>query len=146
MSDEMSDEIREAFEKGTKGYIWEGDEKADAWLFFQSGYKSRDPEVQRLEAEKDDLQDALKCKGAILRASLTVNNKLRTENKKLRELTKDLSTDELYWENCPNCDNEGFWIGGSTDDPEQMPCEFCYTNARSVFNQNRIKQALKDGE
>lgn len=48
---------------------------------------------------------------------------------------------EARKEGCPNCDNVGWYADPShhTGEPEQIQCEFCYTNPVSVFN---IKQLL----
>ena len=46
-------------------------------------------------------------------------------------------------EGCPNCDNIGWYMGAKnhTGDPEQIQCEFCYTNPVSVFS---INETLKE--
>lgn len=35
---------------------------------------------------------------------------------------------------CPNCLDQGWYVGGSADDPEQVQCEFCYAEENSLFN------------
>ena len=44
--------------------------------------------------------------------------------------------DNVQPEDCPNCDNEGWYIVANsyTGEPEQQQCEFCYMNENSVFN------------
>jgi hypothetical protein len=39
---------------------------------------------------------------------------------------------------CPNCDNQGWFAWGPTDDPEQIQCEFCETVENSVFNRKKL--------
>jgi len=48
------------------------------------------------------------------------------------------------WEDCPNCNNEGRYRGGSYDDPEEVQCEFCWTNEKSIFY-NEQKLGQKEG-
>jgi len=48
---------------------------------------------------------------------------------------------------CSNCPNQGWWQGvnRNTGEPEQVQCEYCYTDPNSVFNvRNRIRQALAE--
>jgi len=54
-------------------------------------------------------------------------------NKELREKINRLVMDT---EECPNCDNTGHYAGGGDEDgfPEEIQCEFCYTNPNSKFN------------
>jgi len=39
-------------------------------------------------------------------------------------------------ENCPNCENVGWYARPDRHigEPEQIQCEFCYTNPKSKFN------------
>jgi hypothetical protein len=42
---------------------------------------------------------------------------------------------------CPNCPDQGWFVGGATDDPEQEQCEYCYTVETSYFN---IKEKVRE--
>jgi len=41
-------------------------------------------------------------------------------------------------EHCPNCPDQGWFIGGQGDEPEQVQCEFCYTNTNSIFYRDNL--------
>lgn len=45
---------------------------------------------------------------------------------------------ETKGEQCPNCDNVGWYIDSNCSsfpwEAEQVQCEFCYTNPNSIFN------------
>jgi hypothetical protein len=46
--------------------------------------------------------------------------------------------DKIKGENCPNCDNFGWYIDCNYSslpwEAEQVQCEFCWTNPNSVYN------------
>lgn len=53
---------------------------------------------------------------------------------------------ETNLEDCPSCDNVG-WYGVSdwyTGELEQEQCEFCYTNPNSIFNHLEKVRKLKE--
>ena len=37
-------------------------------------------------------------------------------------------------EDCEYCPNQGWFEGGSPEEPEQIQCQFCYENPKSRFN------------
>lgn len=52
-----------------------------------------------------------------------------------------------FGEDCPNCDNSGSYAGGNCEDgPEEVQCEFCWTNHNSIFNLKRDIDAFLDRE
>ena len=61
------------------------------------------------------------------------NTGLEEAQAQVRVLTEML---DLRKEGCPNCDDVGWYTDYShhTGEPEQVQCEFCYTNPLSVFN------------
>jgi chromosome segregation ATPase len=46
---------------------------------------------------------------------------------------------------CHMCDNSGSYPEGDTEQPEQVQCEFCWTNPNSLFNlKKQINSMLKE--
>lgn len=43
---------------------------------------------------------------------------------------------ESEYKNCPHCENVGWYADANphTGEPEQVQCEFCYTEENSIFN------------
>ena len=52
-------------------------------------------------------------------------------------VTKFLNDDYVR---CPKCPDQGWYADGPTDDPEQVQCEFCECESRSLF---KLKAAIR---
>ena len=166
----MNDTLREFNEwfanrnKNRKDPIYDSN-REDSKRAYKAGHDSRDEEVRdwqeqvgyikgdvinikeenkRLYKNRDIQSDALTEQLKYRKEDQEKIERLEAENKKLIQIAKNISVNKEYWEHCPDCDDVGYYSAGQYYEPEQMQCEFCYTNSRSVFNQNRIKQALKE--
>jgi hypothetical protein len=58
-----------------------------------------------------------------------------------RELEQQIEMLNGSAEHCPNCPDQGWFVGGTTDGPEQVQCQFCDIVEMSVFN---IKLKIAD--
>jgi hypothetical protein len=95
------------------------------------------------------LRAQLAAKEAILRISercVEERDEARTELAARPAPTAEKGQVNEEGEHCPNCPDQGWYVGGSPDDPEQIQCEFCYTVENSVFNRRDYKRRAEKAE
>ncbi len=56
-----------------------------------------------------------------------------------RQASMNVAAGEPCLEHCPHCPDQGWYprYNYYTGDPEQVQCEWCYTNPKSVFNNTK---------
>jgi hypothetical protein len=91
--------------------------------------------LEEIMGDIDDRARALWIKLVAISASCT-RTSIPIQAHREIESALQREQDEAVGEavHCPNCPDQGWYLGGAQDDPEQIQCEFCYTVENSVFS------------
>jgi hypothetical protein len=122
MTDTERDELREALQSFIN--LYSDDKGMDSF-----------PDATQVELKSTTFGMIRKARAALSRLSA------QPEAKDARELSDAIA--KLYADatHCPNCPDQGWFVGGAIDDPEQEQCEYCYTVETSYFN---VKEKVRE--